>query len=126
VGGGRVFGPYPRDYAMKINRKVKSLARRSALSYKARDKKIIIVEDFTYEEPSTKNLQKLLDALEIGGKSVLFCTAAISDEIVKSASNIYRLEIRDSITFSTYDVMKADTLVMQKGAVKKVNEVLGR
>jgi large subunit ribosomal protein L4 len=111
---------------MKINKKVKSLARRSALSYKARDKKIIVVEDFNYDAPSTKNFKGFLAALEITDKPVLFCTADMSAAIVKSASNIYRVEIRDSVTFSTYDVMRADTVVMQAGAVKKVNEVLGK
>lgn len=126
VGGGRVFGPEPRDYRMKINRKVKAVARRSALSYKARDNKIIVVEDFNYDSPSTKNLIGFLAALKINDKPVLFCTADMSAALVKSALNLYRVEVRDSISFSAYDVLRADTIVMQAGAVKKVNEVLGK
>ncbi|MBN2423953.1 MAG: 50S ribosomal protein L4 [Calditrichaceae bacterium] len=126
VGGGRVFGPSPRVYYLKINKKVKVLARKSALSYKARDNKIVVVEDFSYESPSTKKLKGLLEALELNNKPVLLCTSDNSPSVVKSASNMYRVEVRDSIAFSTYDIMRADTVIMQKSAVDKVNEVLGR
>jgi large subunit ribosomal protein L4 len=124
VGGGRVFGPSPRTYSMKVNKKVKALARRSALSYKAKEQKIVVVENFNYDTPSTKNMVNLLSGLNLTDKRVLFCTADKSDAIVKSASNIYKVEVRESVTFSTYDVLKADTLVLQEGAVNKINEVL--
>ncbi len=124
VGGGRVFGPSPRTYSMKVNKKVKALARRSALSYKAKEQKIVVVENFDYETPSTKNMVNFLSSLKLADKKVLFCTAEKSDAIVKSASNLYKVEVRESVTFSTYDVLKADTLVLQEGAVAKINEVL--
>ncbi len=124
VGGGRVFGPSPRTYAMKVNKKVKALARRSALSYKAKEQKIVVVENFDYDSPSTKSLIGLLSGLNLTDKRVLFCTADKSDAIVRSASNIYKVEVRESVTFSTYDILKADTLVLQEGAVNKINEVL--
>lgn len=126
VGGGRVFGPSSHPYNMKINKKVKKLARISALSYKAKDKKIVVTEDFTYEKPSTKDVLALLANFELNEKKVLICTAGNSPELVKSTGNIYNVEVRDSITFSTYDVLKADTVILQQGAVNKINEVLGK
>jgi large subunit ribosomal protein L4 len=126
VGGGRVFGPSPRTYSMKVNKKVKKLARLSALSYKAKDKKIVVVEDFNYEKPSTKDMIQFLSAMKLNEKKVLICTAENSPEMVKSAGNLYKVEIRDSVTFSTYDVLKADTIILQQGAVNKINEVLGK
>ena len=126
VGGGRVFGPSPRTYLMKVNKKVKRLARLSALSYKAKDQKIVVVEDFKYEKPSTKNILDFLDAMKLNDKKVLLCTAENAPEIVRSAGNLYNVEIRDSVTFSTYDVLKADTVIFQQSAVNKINEVLGK
>ncbi len=125
VGGGRVFGPSPRNYLMKVNKKVKALARRSALSYKMRDQKIIVVKNFNYDAPSTKNIVSLLSGLNLSDKKVLFCTAENSAMIVKSAANLYKVQVRESATFSTYDILHADTLVLQEGAVNKINEVLG-
>lgn len=125
VGGGRVFGPSPRNYLMKVNKKVKALARRSALSYKARDNKIVVVENFNYDAPSTKNMVGLLSALNLADKKVLFCTSDHAATIVKSAANLYKVQVRESVTFSTYDILRADTIVFQEGAVSKINEVLG-
>jgi len=125
VGGGRVFGPEPRTYSMKVNKKVKELARKSALSYKAKDKKIVVIENFDLEEPSTKKIKSILSSLNLENKKTLLCTEGTSKTIVKSATNLYKLDVRESITFSTYDILKADTIVLQEGALKKVNEVLG-
>ncbi len=126
VGGGRVFGPHPRSYRMKINKKAKLLARKSVLSYKAQDNKIVIVKDFDYDKPSTKAIKEMLAAFNLTGKRVLLCTNGNLHNVVKSAANLYGVEIRDSVTFSTYDILKADTLILQESALKKVNEVLGR
>lgn len=126
VGGGRVFGPHPHDYHLKINKKVKLVARRSALSYKAKDNKIIIVEDFAYDKPSTKKLTSILSAFNVANKNVLICTGQNSPTIVQSGNNLFKVQVRDSITFSTYDVLKADTIIMQESALKQVNEVLGK
>ena len=125
VGGGRVFGPSPRNYLMKVNKKVKALARRSALSYKARDNKIIVVENFNYDVPSTKNMTALLNGLDLVGKKVLLCTAENSANIVKSAANLYKVQVRESDTFSTYDVLRAEVVMFQQDALNKINEVLG-
>ncbi len=126
VGGGRVFGPSPRDYTMKISKKLKNLARRSALTYKAKNKKVLIVENFDYDAPSTKKMKTLLDSINPEARSVLFCTADYSKNILRSATNLYKVEVRESATFSTYDIMKADTVIMQEGALSKVSEVLGK
>ena len=126
VGGGRVFGPHPRSYRMKVNKKVKLLARKSALTYKAQDNKIVIIKDFDYDKPSTKAIKDLLAALNLEGKRVLLCTNGNLPNVVKSAANLYGVEVRESVTFSTYDILKANTLILQESALKKVNEVLGR
>jgi len=125
VGGGRVFGPSPRTYLMKVNKKVKALARRSALSYKARDKEIVVVENFNYDAPSTKTITSMLAGLNLTDKKVLLCTAENSANVVKSAANLYKVQVRESDTFSTYDVLRADTILFQEGALNKINEVLG-
>ncbi len=125
VGGGRVFGPSPRTYLMKVNKKVKALARRSALSYKARDEKIVVVENFNFDAPSTKTITSMLAGLNLTDKKVLLCTAENSANIVKSTANLYKVQVRESDTFSTYDVLRADTIVFQEGALNKINEVLG-
>ena len=126
VGGGRVFGPSPRDYNMKVNKKVKLLAKRSVLSDKASNNKIVILEDFNWESPSTKNMLNLIAALSLGDKKILLCTSELDKNIVKSVSNLYNVEVRESNTFSTYDVLRADTVLFQVGALTMVNEVLGK
>jgi large subunit ribosomal protein L4 len=126
VGGGRVFGPEPRTYRMKVNKKVKQLARNSALSYKAKEDKIKIIENFEFEEPSTKKMLSILSSLDLADKKVLLCTDGTLNSIVRSAGNLFKVEVRDSVTISTYDILKADTVLMQEGALKKVNEVFGK
>ena len=126
VGGGRVFGPEPRTYKMKVNKKVKQLARNSALSYKAKDHKIKVVENFDFETPSTKKMLSILQSFDLADKKVLLCTDSPSKTIVKSTGNLFKVEVRESITFSTYDVLKADTILIQEGALKKENEVFGK
>lgn len=126
VGGGSAFGPQPRDYSQKVNKKVKKLARKSALSYKAKEKKVLVVQDFNYEKPSTKEMLNLLSNFGLENKKVLLCTADSAPMVVKSAGNLYNMEIRESNTFSTYDILKADTIILQEGAVQKVNEVLSK
>jgi len=124
VGGGRVFGPQPRIYSVGINKKMKRLARKSALSYKAKDSHIIVVEDFSFEEPKTRKISDIISALEMQDKKVLLLTAKNEAHVYSSAQNIHRLSVRDSITFSTYDVLWAEKIVMQEGALNKINEVL--
>jgi large subunit ribosomal protein L4 len=125
VGGGRVFGPHPRNYWVGINKKVKSLARKSALSSKAKSSDILIVEDFKFDKPETKRIKKFLEALDLTSGSVLILTSQNDSNLYLSARNVYKTEIRDSVTFSTYDVVRADKVVIQEGAIKKINGVLG-
>jgi len=126
VGGGRVFGPHPHTYNIEINKKVKVLARRSALSYKAKENGIVVVEDFSYNKPKTNALTKFLNGLELGDKKVLLLTAKNEKNIYLSASNIPKVAVRESVTFSTYDVLNAEKLVVQESALQKINEVLGK
>ncbi len=125
-GGGRVFGPHPHAYSIGINKKVKALARRSALSAKAKNDGVMVVEDFSYDAPKTKDLATMLESLKIKGQKILLLTGKNEPSVYLSARNLYRVEVRDSITFSTYDVLTADKLIFQKSAVEKVNEVLGK
>jgi len=125
VGGGRVFGPHPRDYHLGINKKVKVLARKSALTYKAKNNNLVVVKDFSFEQPKTNDMQKILEALELTDKHILLVTSNEEKNIYLAAKNLYKVEVRNSITFSTYDVMRAEKLIIQEGAIKKINEVLG-
>jgi large subunit ribosomal protein L4 len=124
VGGGRVFGPSPRDYMVGVNKKVKKLARKSALSYKAKDENIIVVENFSFDEPKTKKMTDIIQALNLDANSVLLLTAALETNINVSTKNLYKVSVRESVTFSTYDVLRAEKILVQEGALSKINEVL--
>ena len=125
VGGGRVFGPHPRNYRVKITKKLKTLARKSALSYKSKAKNVVVVEDFSYQEPKTNRFIKFLNALDVGDKHILLLTGQNELNIFQSTKNLYKVEIRDSYNFSTYDILRAEKLILQESAVEKINEVLG-
>ena len=124
VGGGRVFGPTPRDYNVSINRKVKKLARKSALSYKARNEEIVVVENFSFNEPKTKQMIDIIEALDLSTSSVLLLTVENETNIHLSTKNLHRVSVKDSVTFSTYDVLRAEKIMVQEGALTKINEVL--
>ncbi len=124
VGGGRVFGPSPRDYTQKVNKKVKKIARRSVLSDKVKNKQVYIIEDFNYDVPKTKQLLELVKAFKAENTKVLLLTADYAANIVKSASNIYKLNVKENCTFSSYDVLNAQSLIIQEGALAKISEVL--
>jgi large subunit ribosomal protein L4 len=123
VGGGRVFGPSPRDYNIGINKKVKKLARKSALTYKAKDENIVVVENFSFDEPKTKKMADIIEALNLNENSVLILTADHEANINASIKNLHRISVKESVSFSTYDVLKAEKLVVQEGALTKINEV---
>jgi len=124
VGGGRVFGPSPRDYTQKVNKKVKVLARKSALSDKTKNQLLYVIEDFDYKEPRTKDMLDLVAAMELGSKKVLIVTSDYAPNLYKSATNVYNVEVKQDVTFSTYDLLKANVVVIQEGALKKISEVL--
>lgn len=125
-GGGRVFGSRPRDYWFKLNKKVKALARKSALSYKAQQNAIIVVEDFDFEAPKTKQGVALLNNLKVEGKKTLFVLPEVKKNVNLSVRNIQRVEVMTASALNTYKVMNANVLVMTEGAVKMVDETFNK
>ena len=123
-GGGRVFGPRPRDYSFKLNKKVKALARKSALSYKAKDKAISILEDFTFEAPKTKDYLAMLNSLSLNDKKTLLVLPQSDKNIVLSARNVQNAKITTAEQLNTYDVLNADTLVILESSVEKIEKTL--
>ena len=117
VGGGSIFGPKPHDYVLKITAKVKALARKSALSYKAKDNSIVVVEDFSLEAPKTKELTSVLKALSLYGKKTLLITSKNEESVYKSGRNIPTVNIREADKASTYDILDTQVLLIQKSAV---------
>jgi large subunit ribosomal protein L4 len=116
-GGGRVFGPKPRFYGFKLNKKVKQLARKSALSYKASSNNIIILEDFSFEAPQTKEMVKMGNNLNIANKKSLFVLPEQNKNIYLSSRNVQGVEVITAGELSTYEIMKASTLVLVESAV---------
>lgn len=120
VGGARIHGPRPRDYSFKLNKKLKKLARNSALSYKAKNSGILIVEDFDFAAPKTSEFTAFLKALNINGRS-LFVTPEVNKNVYLSGRNIQGNEIMRATDINTYAVMKAGTLIITENAVNKIN-----
>ncbi len=116
-GGGRIFGPEPRFYGFKLNKKVKQLARKSALSYKASANNIIILEDFSFEAPKTKEMLKVGSNLNIGKKNSLFVLSEQNKNIYLSARNVQGVEVVTAGELNTYNIMKASTLVIVESAI---------
>ena len=116
--GGTVFGPKPRDYSFKLNKKVIQLARKSALSVKASENSVTIVEDFTFELPKTKQVVSMLEALGLSNIKVLILTANTDHTIVKSASNIPGVHVLEGNKPNTYQLLHADTIIIQKSALE--------
>jgi len=124
-GGGRVFGPKPRDYSFKLNKKVKALARKSALSSKITDGAIRVVEDFNFDAIKTKQMVKVLDSFKVNGKRNLFVFAEPNKNVVLSARNIQRTEVALARNLNTYDILKAKNIFFTESALKPVDEILG-
>lgn len=116
VGGGRAFGPHPRYYGFKLNRKLKQLARFSALSYKAQENAITVVEQFKMEEPKTKQFLSILNNIKANGRRVLFVLPENSENIYLSARNLENVQVATADVVNTYDVMRAYNLVLVEGA----------
>lgn len=125
-GGGRVFGPQPRDYSFKLNKKVKDLARKSALTYKAKDNAISILEDFTFEAPKTKAYISMLSALSMSDKKTLLVLAETSKNVVLSGRNLKNTKITSADNINTYDVMNADNVIFVESSVSKVENLLNK
>ena len=121
VGGARVFGPQPRDYGFKLNKKVRQLARKSALSYKAQENSIVVVENFTFDTPKTKSFIEILNNLKLSGKKALFVLPGADKVVYLSARNIERVSTMPAAALNTYKVLDADVLVLAEGALDVIN-----
>ena len=124
-GGGRVFGPTPRDYGFKLNKKVKALARKSALSYKAQEKAIIVVEDFNFEAPKTKEFLNIQKNLKVDGKKLLMVLPESNKNVYLSARNLQKAECIIAANVNTYKVLNADVMVITENSLKAIDSVLG-
>ncbi len=124
VGGARVFGPKPRDYRFKLNKKVKILARKSALSYKAQESAIVMLEDFTFEAPKTKEFLSVLKNLKIEGKKVLFVLPESNKNVYLSARNLQRAEVILASNVNSYKVLNADVVVITEKSLETIDQIL--
>ena len=124
-GGGRVFGPQPRDYGFKLNKKVRLLARRSALTYKMRDAEIAILEDFTFESIKTKKMVEVLNNLKVNGGKNLFVFPAVDNNVVMSARNIQRTQVTLARNLNTYDILNAKKIFILESSLPQIEEILG-
>ncbi len=123
-GGGTVFGPRPRNYGFKLNKKVKQLARRSALSMKAKSKALTVLEDFTFDAPKTKTFLSVIDSLGLGDKKSLFVVADYDKNVYLSSRNLTGVKVVNCSELSTYDIINASALVVSEGAIEKVTAIL--
>jgi len=126
IGGGRIFGPTPRSYRKRVPKKVNRLARKSALSYKAKEEKVRLVEDFSFETPKTKQMVDILKQLQLDATKTLLLVPQANRSVWLSSRNLPLLSVKESNGFSTYDVLNAEMLLIQKSALMKINEVLGK
>ena len=124
VGGARVFGPRPRNYSFKLNKKVKALARRSALSYKAQENALMVVEDFNFEAPKTKSFLEIVNNLKIADKKVLMVLAGANKNVYLSARNLQRAKVAVASDINTYGVLNAGVMVLTESAVAQIESVL--
>ena len=124
VGGGRIFGPQPRDYSFKVNKQVKSLARKSALSYKAKDNSIIVVEDFSFEAPRTKDFISMLQGLQIENRKMLLVLPENNNFVYLSARNLEKANVTIASELNTYKIMDATSLVFTERSVEMIENNL--
>ena len=126
VGGGRVFGPKPRDYSFKLNKKVKIRARKSALSYKAKDNEIIVVDNFDMAAPKTKDFVNIAKNLKVEGKKTLVVLPEVNKNVYLSARNLQKAEIMSANNINTYKILNADVLVIAEASLEMINSVLNK
>jgi len=124
VGGARVFGPTPRDYSFKLNKKVKQLARRSALAYKAKEDAIIVIEDFTIESPKTKSFVEMTEKLKVNGKKVLLVLPSVDKNVYLSARNLKSTKVMAASLLNTYSVLDAGVMVVTESSLQNIDAVL--
>jgi len=122
-GGGRTFGPQPRDYFFKLNKKLKKIARKSALAYKAKEKSIIILEDFSFDAPKTKNFVELINNLELQDKKVLLVLGGIDKNIYLSSRNLSKTKIVKASDINTYDILNANNILIAESSLAEIEKV---
>jgi large subunit ribosomal protein L4 len=120
------FGPKPRDYSFKLNKKVKVLARKSALSYKAKENAIVVVEDFSFDVPKTKDFVNITKNLKVDGKKALVILPEVNKNVYLSARNLQRSEVMPASTLNTYKVLNADVLVVTESSLKTIDDILNK
>ena len=125
-GGGRVFGPQPRDYSFKLNKKLKSLARKSALTYKAQDNNIVVLEEFSFDSISTKNFVKLVADLNLTDAKTLLVLSAANNNVYLSSRNLKKAKVVTAAQLNTYDVLNAGTLLLTTETVKTLEEAYAK
>ena len=123
-GGGRVFGPKPRNYGFKLNKKLKQLARKSALTYKAQDKSVVILEDFTFEAPKTKEFINVLNNISSTDKKTLVVLGNQDKNVTLSGRNLQNAKVTTADSLNTYDVLNADSLVLSESSIEKIENLL--
>jgi len=123
-GGGRIFGPEPRDYSFKLNKKLKKIARKSALAYKAKDKSIVILEDFTFEAPKTKDYIAMLANLKVADTKTLLVLSAVDNNAVLSARNLKKTKVVLANSLNTYDILNANNLLIAESSMKEIEKQL--
>ncbi len=126
VGGGRAFGPRPRDYSFKINKKVKSLARISALTYKAKENAITVLEDFNFEAPKTKNYVDLIKNLNLSDKKTLLVLGGANKNVYLSSRNLQGTKVINASDINTYDILHAETVILAESSVKVIETILNK
>ena len=124
VGGGRVFGPKPRDYYFKLNKKVKALARKSALSYKAQNNAVVVVEDFSFEAPKTKDFVNFAKNLKVEDKKALVVLPEVNKNVYLSARNLKRAAVMTASTLNSYKVLNADVVVITEKSLETIDQIL--
>ena len=125
-GGGRIFGPHPRDYSFKLNKKVKRLARKSALTYKAKDNEILIVEDFAMDAPNTKEFVSFLKSFDLENKKTLLVLNERNENVYLSARNIKKAKVVRAESLNTYDILNANKIIMVESSLKAINELFAK
>jgi large subunit ribosomal protein L4 len=124
IGGGRIFGPRPRNYSFKLNTKLKRLARKSALSYKASSENIMVLEDFNFDTPKTKDFVALMGNLKLNDQKVLLVMGAKNDNVLLSSRNLQRAKVVTADSLNTYDIMNAGKLVLAESSIEVIEKVL--
>ena len=122
-GGARIFGPQPRDYSFKLNKKLKKLARKSALSYKVKDNGLMVVEDFSFEAPKTKNFSELLKNFQLTGKKTLLVVHKTDENLVLSSRNLKRVKVLVASDLNTYEILDATQLLITESSVKEIEKI---